>query len=885
MPSHAHPVGFAVLAATLTAFLAPSAHGQCPAWVDQPVSGLLGVDGTITDQVLWDPDGPGPQFPVLVIGGNFTIASNVLANGVAMWNGTTWASLGGGVSGRQSVTALAVYNGDLIAAGSFNSAGGLPVENIASWDGTAWHPLESGTPTQSTQNTINALAVYNGDLYAAGAFAAAGGSQAEKIARWNGSEWSPLIDGTGANGITSAGDVFALRTYAGKLIVGGNFTIAGGTPARGVVAWDGTNWEPLGDGVNNAVTTLNEYNGALIVGGRFTTATNPGGTTISANRIASWNGAQWSGLGNGVSASAGVAVVTDVAVYGDELISTGNFQSAGTLPPQTARNVARWNGTEWNTLGTGFDFRGNSLAVFGGSLYAGGDFTTAGDVSVDQFARWDGAAWNASGTPGFNSTVTAFGAFNGELIAGGFFSRVGTTATSSVARFSGGAWQPLGAGLDNAPLAFTNFGSSLIVGGNFTTAGGTTVSNIAAWNGSAWSDLGGGLDGTVSALDAYAGELIAAGAFTAAGATPASAIARWNTTTWQPLAGGVDGSVTSLATYGGSLVVGGSFASVDNAAVAANSIASWNGAAWSTLGAGIVLSDGFTDLPGFVNAVKVFGGDLIAAGTFNLAGGTPVKNIARWNGSAWSAMGDGLGDPDLFDSVNALEVYNGELYATGTFTVSGTDELAILARWDAGASDWVPVSTPGVVGGGGFALFATAGELHLGGLFASVGNTVSVNWARLASSPVVVMPPADLSVSELATINLSVRANGAPTLSYLWRRNGSPISNGPAGASVGGGTVSGATSATLAISDARRSDSGSYTVTISNSCGILMSPAASVTVLCRADFNGAGGITVQDIFDFLAAYFAGSPSANFNNAGGITVQDIFDFLTAYFAGC
>jgi hypothetical protein len=54
---------------------------------------------------------------------------------------------------------------------------------------------------------------------------------------------------------------------------------------------------------------------------------------------------------------------------------------------------------------------------------------------------------------------------------------------------------------------------------------------------------------------------------------------------------------------------------------------------------------------------------------------------------------------------------------------------------------------------------------------------------------------------------------------------------------------------------------------------------------CPADFNGAGGVSVQDIFDFLAAYFGGDPRADFNHVGGISVQDIFDFLTAYFTGC
>lgn len=60
---------------------------------------------------------------------------------------------------------------------------------------------------------------------------------------------------------------------------------------------------------------------------------------------------------------------------------------------------------------------------------------------------------------------------------------------------------------------------------------------------------------------------------------------------------------------------------------------------------------------------------------------------------------------------------------------------------------------------------------------------------------------------------------------------------------------------------------------------------ANVPLPCRADFNGVGGVTVQDIFDFLAAYFAGQASADINGAGGVTVQDIFDYLALYFVGC
>lgn len=60
---------------------------------------------------------------------------------------------------------------------------------------------------------------------------------------------------------------------------------------------------------------------------------------------------------------------------------------------------------------------------------------------------------------------------------------------------------------------------------------------------------------------------------------------------------------------------------------------------------------------------------------------------------------------------------------------------------------------------------------------------------------------------------------------------------------------------------------------------------------CIADFNGDSAVSVQDIFDFLTAYFEQSGqtganlSADIDLSGDVGVQDIFDFLTGYFAGC
>lgn len=74
-----------------------------------------------------------------------------------------------------------------------------------------------------------------------------------------------------------------------------------------------------------------------------------------------------------------------------------------------------------------------------------------------------------------------------------------------------------------------------------------------------------------------------------------------------------------------------------------------------------------------------------------------------------------------------------------------------------------------------------------------------------------------------------------------------------------------------------------YVSGATTSCGL-----STTTPCCKADFNKVSGISVQDVFDFLAAWFAASPTADFsgNGAGAPGVQSIFDFLAAWFAaGC
>ncbi len=63
---------------------------------------------------------------------------------------------------------------------------------------------------------------------------------------------------------------------------------------------------------------------------------------------------------------------------------------------------------------------------------------------------------------------------------------------------------------------------------------------------------------------------------------------------------------------------------------------------------------------------------------------------------------------------------------------------------------------------------------------------------------------------------------------------------------------------------------------------------STITACCYADYNKLNGIEVQDIFDFINDWLAGSPYANTGgngSPGSLAVQNIFDFLNAWFAGC
>lgn len=351
------------------------AAADCPfGW--RPDEAVPGIGSNVNAIVTWDSDGPGPLSPLLVVGGwtrlNPGVEPAEFSGNVAAWDGALWTPLGVGMNER--VMTLAVYEGDLYAGGWFTSADGNAVNCLARWDGSAWQDVGNGVSGPAPR--VIAMKVYNGMLVLGGAFSIAGGTTGfNNLAMWDGLNWHTMTSGT-------SGRVVALAPYADSIFAGGLIAIAGGNPASGIAQWSGAGWQPVPNqpvnGMDDPVNSLGVFQGKLIAGGLFTHAAG-----IPANSIAQWDGVTWSALGDGVTGN--TPTVNAMTEYDGNLIVGGRFTMAGTL---NATNVAQWDGSTWLAMGGGSNARLNALGIFGGEVVAGGFFTNVGGVESPHLARW-----------------------------------------------------------------------------------------------------------------------------------------------------------------------------------------------------------------------------------------------------------------------------------------------------------------------------------------------------------------------------------------------------------------------------------------------------------------------------------------------------------------
>jgi hypothetical protein len=745
-------VGPVFCLSSIAIFFNQSAAAQdCePRWTAGLFGEIAGLSGPAEAGVIFD-DGMGAA---LYVGGNFLFAGTERVSNIARWDGVRWSAVGAGFNAP--VRQLAVFDegsgARLLAGGDFTASGTTTANRVARLNGTTWEPLGSGM-----NGPIYALKVHddgNGAaLYAGGSFTAADDLPANQIAKWNGSGWSAL-----GGGLTDGLGVYALESFrpAGAtqslLVAGGQIARADGQPVNGIARWDGASWSAMGSGVNGTnfwpIRCLFSFDDgageALYVGGRFMSIDG-----VPAGSIARWDGVEWSGLGSALEFAGGAAEVCAITAFDDgagmKLYIGGYIGESADGP---LGSIVRWNGTAWERLHGGAP--SNSVQTIipfqsgaNGSLFVGGNI-------AGHCRRWNASGWSelGGGTDGYVNALCSFADDSGTaLYAGGAFGRVGDTEAKGIARWALDGWSPVTQGIWErwayvSALQVHSIGGrpGLYVGGSFNVAGDVLAKSIAMWDGEAWHALGAGVDGTtmipgrVMAMTTYddgsGPALFVGGFFYRRFGGPGDQIAKWDGAFWYPLGDGLGDwpnsyVVQALAVYddgsGPALYVGGDFEFAG--ATRVNSIARWNGSEWSALGSGIQSADEVYALATFTHDGEE---SLYVGGDFRNAGGVPANNIARWDGQAWSALGQGFGSP-----VYALHTHDDGDGAA--LFVSGGGRS--IRKWS--GTSWTTVGSFGSTGASVYAMTThddgAGAALFVGGSFETVGDELSnavARWGR-----------------------------------------------------------------------------------------------------------------------------------------------------------
>lgn len=474
-----------------------------------------GVDSTVSDL---DTDGTR-----VFVAGSFDTAGGVNTGPVAVWNpaAATWTSINGPAC---CVGAIDYDAGRLLVVGGFSSVPGVnDADRVAIWNGSAW----SATPDSSAHSgfTRGAL-VDGGDLYIGGDFAVIGtfspedfpsvGTFANRIARFDATSasWQALGNGDGNN---LNGSVLTASWFNEELWLAGTFQAAGTIPVEGgVVRWDGSEWlsipsEDLPCSFATIRRLASDGAGRLYAG---TSCITSGGVTWG--RTAVFDGTNWAPVGNGVDSSVNGI---EIDPSSGDAYYFGRF--TGTLgdAPIAVNRIARWDGFGWNPVGSGAqngvsDSGGgfadiDNIALQGGDVMVEGFFDRAGTTALEGLALWDGSSWSQPGDGLQWSTLGTFvddlETLGSSVFAAGFFDRSGSQPMLGVAEWDGTDWAPLQGAVGEGAFRVTLLHAAdphLYVGGRLTSAGGRPADQLARWDGADWASLGAGAENGLARADA-----------------------------------------------------------------------------------------------------------------------------------------------------------------------------------------------------------------------------------------------------------------------------------------------------------------------------------------------------------------------------------------------
>ncbi len=311
-----------------------------------------------------------------------------------------------------------VFNGDTIV--------GIGQYKNGQWfrmgDGVDW--LKSFPwCTNCIPNPVNSIIRYKDTIYITGMFLTSGNYTVNGIAKWNGTKWLPLKTGLKDSDVgPGSGIGYKFKIYNNDLYLTGAFDSVCGVAAHSLAKFDGVNWSAVNNlpriypTNSNFVYDVEFFNGEIYAGGIM-----DNGTTLKD--IVKWNGTAWVNPGIGMY---GLGYIRGITIYKNNLYVIGSY-SYYNHPSNPGNCIVRYDGFNWQSVGTGMLFAPNGLAwlnaykIYKNKLYLGGEFDLCNNAKMYSIVTFDGSNFcSLDTTTYFNKGVDCIEFYHDSLYVGGY---------------------------------------------------------------------------------------------------------------------------------------------------------------------------------------------------------------------------------------------------------------------------------------------------------------------------------------------------------------------------------------------------------------------------------------------------------------------------------
>jgi hypothetical protein len=487
--------------------------------------------------------------------------------------------------------------------------------------------------------------------------------------------WAPAFYPQGLSGT-----VLSLLVEGDSVYAAGQVGLADSIGTWGLALWDGRKWtSPLKKPPFKMrwISQVFRENGKMHFGGDYSDETQ------DTRFLASWNGQAWE--------------TRDLPVP-DIVLSMTAWQ--GKLVLATFME-GLWQAEDTQVTAFQPQVKGiiQGVTVQGGRLWVRGRLAVPGDTSTHGVAYLENGAWKVPGP--LQSRVGLDWAWLGDeaFVLDGNAVFAPSLDPTALLRWNGSGWSRVSVDPSAGLLRLlASDGKDLYLIGTDRVAMNThgiveEGLRISKWDGQKFTLVDRqAFQGQISQAKAVNGGLILGGAFQGIGDVRADNLARWDGNRWTPytlqLRPGLAVPGSAAISWGDKLIVAGDGIRMAGTIPVAN-IAAWGEAGWSALGSGIrrekfSAAHGIPALGVDIASLAAQNGKLYAAGGFDTAGNRYARNIAEWDGSEWSPMGDGL----PFEAVKVLA--NGaDVYAIGdgrdTLQGGRRQRVCDVAGWNGSA--------------------------------------------------------------------------------------------------------------------------------------------------------------------------------------------------------